>query len=165
MLWVLYWENKLMVETLGCPNVTEKTFPVSYMHIRSYLEQTQINIYLTLFTMEYAMKFCCFPLFLCIDCWGRLSYLLLLFFGTLHSDGNIFPFLLCFLDRKSVVVHAQNAATQKLMVHVWTVINPTKHSWHMCKLGSRTREPSFILHGSHSLHHQLSTDNHFHTTT
>ena len=39
-LWVLYWENPLMVETLGCPNVTEKTFPVSYMHIRSYLEQT-----------------------------------------------------------------------------------------------------------------------------
>ena len=28
---------------------------------------------------------------------GRLSYLLLLFFGTLHSDAFIFPFLLCFL--------------------------------------------------------------------
>ena len=41
--------------------------------------------------------FCCFPLFLCIDCWGRLSYLSLLLFGTLHSNGNIFPFLLCFL--------------------------------------------------------------------
>ena len=26
------------------------------------------------------------PLFLCIDCWGSLSYLFLLFFGTLHSD-------------------------------------------------------------------------------
>ena len=26
---------------------------------------------------------------------GRLSYLLLLFFGTLHSNGYIFPFLLC----------------------------------------------------------------------
>ena len=30
----------------------------------------------------------CFPLFLCIDHWGRLSYLSLLFFGTLHSNGN-----------------------------------------------------------------------------
>ena len=29
--------------------------------------------------------------------WGRLSYLFLLFFGTLHSDGNIFPFLICLL--------------------------------------------------------------------
>ena len=29
--------------------------------------------------------------------WGRLSYLALLFFGTLHSNGYIFPFLLCFL--------------------------------------------------------------------
>ena len=36
-----------------------------------------------------------FPLFLCIDCWGRVSYLSLLFFGTLHSNGYIFPFLLC----------------------------------------------------------------------
>ena len=37
----------------------------------------------------------CFPLFLCTDHWGRLSYLSLLFFGTLHSNGYIFPFLLC----------------------------------------------------------------------
>ena len=34
--------------------------------------------------------------FLCTDHWGRLSYLSLLFFGTLYSDGYIFPFLLCF---------------------------------------------------------------------
>ena len=34
--------------------------------------------------------------FLCIDHWGRLSCLSLLFFGTLHSNGYIFPFLLCF---------------------------------------------------------------------
>ena len=38
-----------------------------------------------------------FPLFLCIDCWGRLSYFSLLFFVNLHSNGNIFPFLLCLL--------------------------------------------------------------------
>ena len=37
----------------------------------------------------------CFPLFLCIDHWGRLSYLSLLFFGTLNSDEYIFPFFLC----------------------------------------------------------------------
>ena len=35
------------------------------------------------------------PLFLCIDHWGRLSYLSLLFFGTLHSNGYVFLFLLC----------------------------------------------------------------------
>ena len=33
-----------------------------------------------------------FPLFLCTDHWGRLSYLSLLFSGTLHSNGYIFPF-------------------------------------------------------------------------
>ena len=36
-----------------------------------------------------------FPLFLCIVQLGRLSYLSLLLFGMLHSDGYIFPFLLC----------------------------------------------------------------------
>ena len=34
-----------------------------------------------------SFPFHCFPLFLCIDHWGRLSYLSLLFFGTLHSDA------------------------------------------------------------------------------
>ena len=36
-----------------------------------------------------------FSLFLCIDHWGGPSYSSLLFFGTLYSDGYIFPFLLC----------------------------------------------------------------------
>ena len=36
-----------------------------------------------------------FPLFLCSVCWRRPSYLSLLFSGTLHSVGYIFPFLLC----------------------------------------------------------------------
>ena len=42
-----------------------------------------------------SFPFYCFPLFLCMDHWGKLSYLSLLFFGTLHSDGYILPFLLC----------------------------------------------------------------------
>ena len=33
-------------------------------------------------------------LFLCIDRWGRLSYISLLLFRTLHSNGYIFPFFL-----------------------------------------------------------------------
>ena len=40
-----------------------------------------------------------FPILLfsciCTDHWGRLSYVSSLFFGTLHSDGYSFPFLLC----------------------------------------------------------------------
>ena len=38
----------------------------------------------------------CFSLFLCIEFWGRVSYLPSLFFGTLPSDGYIFPFHLAF---------------------------------------------------------------------
>ena len=44
-----------------------------------------------------SFPFYCFHLFLFIDHWGRLSNLSLLFFGTLHSNGYIFPFLLCLL--------------------------------------------------------------------
>ena len=40
--------------------------------------------------------FLLFSSILCTDHWGRLSYLSLLFFGTLHSNGYIYPFLLCF---------------------------------------------------------------------
>ena len=40
--------------------------------------------------------FYCFPLFLCIDHWERLSYLSLLFFETLNSNVYIFPFLFGF---------------------------------------------------------------------
>ena len=43
-----------------------------------------------------SFPFYCFPLLLCNDHWRRLSYLSLLFFGTLHSNGYISPFLLCF---------------------------------------------------------------------
>ena len=37
-----------------------------------------------------------FSLYLCIEHLGRLSYLSLIVFGTLHSNGYIFPLLLCF---------------------------------------------------------------------
>ena len=47
--------------------------------------------------MILSFPFYCFLLFLCIDHWGRLSHLSLLFFGTLHSNGYIFPLLLCLL--------------------------------------------------------------------
>ena len=38
-----------------------------------------------------------FPLFLCTVPLGSLSYLFLLFFGSLYSEGYVFPFLLCLL--------------------------------------------------------------------
>ena len=44
----------------------------------------------------YSFPFCCFSPFLCIDHWGNLYDLFLLFFGTLHSDVYIFSFILCF---------------------------------------------------------------------
>ena len=50
----------------------------------------------SLIFLKRSLSLCyCFPLFLCTDHWGRLSYLSLLFFETLHSVRCIFPFLLC----------------------------------------------------------------------
>ena len=53
-----------------------------------------------LVTLIFLKRSLVFPILLlssifCIDHWGRLSYLSLLFFGTLASNGYIFPFLLC----------------------------------------------------------------------
>ena len=75
-IFVLYWAHLCMKCSLGISNFLEEISSLSHSVV---------------------------PLFLCIDRWGRLSYLFLLFFGTLHSDvpkhskdAYIFPFLLCF---------------------------------------------------------------------
>ena len=64
---------------------------------KTYKQLIQLKTRKTNNPIKKSFPFCCFPLFLCIDLWGRLSYLFLLLFGTLHSDAYIFPFLLCFL--------------------------------------------------------------------
>ena len=60
----------------------------------------------------------CFPLSLCIDHWGRLSYLSLLFFGTLHSNWYIFPFILClyFLFFSQLVLRPPQTAILRFCV-------------------------------------------------
>ena len=55
------------------------------------------------------LTFYCFHLFLFIDRWGRLSYLTLVFFGTLHSDAYIFPFL-CFWLLFTAICKASSAS-------------------------------------------------------
>ena len=42
------------------------------------------SVYLIFLKRSLVFPFYCFPLFLCTDHWGRLSYLSLLFFGTRH---------------------------------------------------------------------------------
>ena len=64
---------------LSCPSLHEM-FPW-YLHFSS----SDLQFFL----------FYCFPLFVFIDHGERLFYLSLLFFGTLYSNGHIFPFLLC----------------------------------------------------------------------
>ena len=63
----------------------------------------------------------CFPLFLCIVHLQRLSYLSLLFSGTLHSDGYIFPFLFClsFLFFSQLFVRPPQTAVLPCCISVW----------------------------------------------
>ena len=73
--------------------------------------------------------FCCFPLVLCIDCWGRLSYLFLLLFGTLHSDAYIFPFLLCFLLLFSQVFVWGHRSLAQENSREGTLLHPSIENW------------------------------------
>ena len=59
-----------------------------------------IHLYIFNFLQFSQRHFCLsrcivFSLFICIVHLRRISCLSLIFFGTLHSDGYIFPFLLC----------------------------------------------------------------------
>ena len=66
--------------------------------IYNFIEEISILLLLSiLFCSILLFPFCCFLLFLCIVHLRRLSYLSLLFSEALHSDGYVFPFLLCFL--------------------------------------------------------------------
>ena len=65
----------------------------------------KFSLGISVFLTEISTLSCCvvfpyfffFPLFLCIVHLEKLSYLSLLLFRTLHSDGCIFLFLLCLL--------------------------------------------------------------------
>ena len=60
-----------------------------------------------------------FPLFLCIDHWGRLSYLSLLFFGTLNS--NRYETQVCSLGREDPLVKEMAAHFSTLAWKIpWT---------------------------------------------
>ena len=68
-----------------------------------------------------------FSSILCIDRWGRLSYLFLLFFGTLYSNGFIFPFLSCFFHDPADIGNVISGSSafsktslniRKFMVHI-----------------------------------------------
>ena len=85
------WKWKVKVKSLGRVRLVATPWTAAY----------QAPLSMGFSRQEYwigvplSFPFCCFLLFLYIDHWGRLSYFSLLFFGTLHLNGFIFPFLLC----------------------------------------------------------------------
>ena len=100
---VIIWVMKIFFLHFFCvflpplPNI----FCFCYVHNISVLYGAHLCMKYSLGNSNFleeisSLSFFCFPLFLCTDHWGRLSDLSLFFFGTLHSNGCIFPFLLCF---------------------------------------------------------------------
>jgi len=78
---------------------------------------------------------------LCSDRWRRLSYLFLLFFGTLHSDVYIFPFLLCFL----LVFFSQLfVRSPQTAILVFCISFPWGWSWSLSPI--QCHEPHSIVH-------------------
>ena len=63
-----------------------------------------------------------FPLFRWIGHWGMLSYLSLLFFGTLHSNGYVFPFLLCFSSFLSYCKASSDSHFAFFAFFLWMVL-------------------------------------------
>ena len=99
-----------------------------------------------------------FPLFLCIDPWGRLSYLFLLFFGTLHSDAYIFPFLLCF----SLPFFSQlSIRLPQTAIFLFCISFPWGWSWSLSPV--QCHEPHSIVHQALSI--RSSPLNRFLTST
>ena len=87
-----------------------------------------------------SFPFCCFPLFLYIDCWGRLSYLSLLFFGTLHSNEYIFPFLLCF----SLLFFSQLFVRPQAAILTFRISFSCGWFWSLSPV--QCHDPLFIVH-------------------
>ena len=71
----------------------------------------------------------------------RLSYLSLLFFGTLHSNGYIFPFLLCFSLLFFSQLFLRPPQTAILLFYIY-------FSWEFCWFLSplQCHEPPSIVH-------------------
>ena len=90
------WRSFLYSSVYSCHLFLISSAPVSSIPFPSFI----LPIFawsVPLVSLIFMKKFLVFPiLFLCIGSWGRLSYLSLLLFGTLHSNGYSFPFLLCF---------------------------------------------------------------------
>ena len=96
--------------------------------------------------LEESFPFYCFPLFLCIDHWRRLSCLSLLFFETVHSSGYVFPFLLClsFLFFSQLFVRPPQTTILPFCISFsW--------GWSWSLFPVQCHEPPSIVHFSHSL--------------
>ena len=90
--------------------------------------------------------FYCFSLLLCAVHLRGLSYLSLQFFGTLHSDGYIFPFLLCvsLLFFSQLFVRPPQAAVLPLFISL-------SCGWSWSLLPVQCREPPSIVLQIHCL--------------
>ena len=98
------WKRKVKVKSLGHVQVFATPWTTAYQTPLSMGFSRQeywsgVPLPSPLVSLIFLKSSLVFPILLfssiSLHHWGRLSYLSLLFFGTLHSDAYIFPFLLC----------------------------------------------------------------------
>ena len=99
----------------------------------------------------------CFPLFLCSDLWGRLSYLSLLFFGTLHSNAYIFTFLLCFW-----LLFFSQLFVRPPQTPIWLFCISFSLGWSWSLSPGQCHEPQSIVHQELYQIKSLKSISHFH---
>ena len=83
---------------IPCPSLTVASWP-AYRFLRRQVRWSGMVSHLFKNFPQYAVihTVCGFPLFICIALLISLPYLSMLFSGTLHSVGYIFPFPICLL--------------------------------------------------------------------
>ena len=108
-----------------------------------------------------SFPFCCFPLFLCIDRWGRRSYLSLLYFGTLHSNVYLSFSPLLFTSLLFTAICKASSDSRFAFLHFFflrMVLIPvsctmSRTSVHSClrKAMPKNAQTTAQLHSSHML--------------
>ena len=101
---VIIWVVKIFFVQFFCvflPSLLN-IFCFCFVHTISVLYRPIFTWNVPLISLIFLKRSLVFPILLFSsislhDHWGRPSYLSLLFFGTLHSNRYIFPFLLCLL--------------------------------------------------------------------
>ena len=110
----------------SCHLVLISSAPVGSLPFLSFIEpifEWNVPLVSPIFLKRSLVFPYCFPIFLCIVHLKSLSYLSLLYSGTLHLVEYIFSFLLCLLLLFSAILWCNILVSLKIFLHYFFVIS------------------------------------------